>query len=106
MQLFPAAAILAAVVVLTAITTMLARSEPYLLPQRPKPLGRHELAAVAKPYRPRPWDEVEADEETMPITDAMVLLDEAEPIDELDPRWDWQAYLAEQDTDERELVPA
>jgi len=100
MPVLPAAAVVAVVVVMAAIAAMLARSEPYTLPQRPKPLGRHELAAATDPYRPRPYDEVMA---AAPISAPPAV---EEPIDELDPRWDWQAYLAAQETDERELVPA
>src|SRR5690242_9341008 len=73
--------------------------------RRPKLTGRHGLNGATTPYRPSSWDEVAAKAAAEALAD-----DEPEPepdpIDELDPRWDWEAYLADQESNERELVAA
>lgn len=107
MSALPTAAIVAVVAVLAAITAMLIRSEPYTLPVRPKTSGRHQMAAISEPYRPRRWDDITS------ITPISAPPAEPKPVDELDPAWDWQAYedeLLEQNpvwkAAERELVDA
>lgn len=88
------AAILGAIVALLRLSAWAATAEP----------SRHGLADHPDAVRPRAWDEVTADHSTTALRDAYV--DDSQeivapvsappvvegPIDELDPRWDWQAH--------------
>lgn len=94
-----AVAVTAAASVMTSIVVFLIRASRWPTPTAP---SRHSIAAHADGYRPRPWDEVL--EDSYPIS-APPAEPEAEPIDELDPRWDWRAYLETLDA-EVELVDA
>jgi hypothetical protein len=103
-----AAAALAAV--LGSIVVLLVRASRW---PDPTPPSKHGLAAHPDGTRPRPWDEVTSE---TPLGEAFVMLplpEEVapisappveEPIDELDPRWDWRAYADA--LDEQELVAA
>jgi len=104
----------ALVAILVAIGVLLARASRWPDFTEPPKHAPHPDA-----YRPRPYDQVilseayisiplpkvgddgELVEDMAPISAPPVI--EEEPIDELDPRWDWQAYA---DAQERELVAA
>jgi len=99
-------AVLTAVGVLAFIGLTIMRPEaPEGWPRMkaPKLGGRHELATATEPRRPRDWDTVLAEAYvTLPLPE---VAEEPEPVDELDPRWDWRAY-AEAQEETRELVAA
>jgi len=101
-----AAAVLAVLAVLAFIgVTLLRPDAPEGWPKikAPKLGGRHELATVPEPRRPRNWDAVLAEAYvTLPLPE---ITEEPEPIDELDPRWDWRAYADTQE-ETHELVAA
>jgi len=84
------AASLIALGLLAAVTLMLLRSETS---------GTHELTGASGAYRPRPGDEADA---VAPISSPPA----REPVDALDPIWDWKKYLADQEASENELVVA
>jgi hypothetical protein len=101
-----AVAAAALVAILTGIVTLLARASTWPVPTPPR---KHEIADHPDGYRPRPWDEVTGDlpEAVAPISAPPVPVEDDEPIDELDPRWDWKAYADAADAaEERELVAA
>lgn len=90
------AAILGAITALLRFSTRPASAET----------SKHGLADHPDAVRARSWDEVTADRPTTALRDAYVNDSQEivapvsappvveEPIDELDPRWDWQAYAA------------
>lgn len=57
-------------------------------PQNPNKPPRHRLAAVAEPYRPRPWDEVTGEITAVPapVEDAYDPLDHRIPLAEVERR--------------------
>src|SRR6185369_2105586 len=97
------AATTAVLAVLAALVVRLLRSES---------TGTHELTGTDDAYLPRPYNQVILGEAyiSIPLPDAGDLPPdfpqpkpdpvpqptvEEDPIDELDPRWDWRAYAAE-----------
>jgi len=84
------AATTAVLAVLAALVVMLLRSES---------TGTHELTGTDDAYRPRPYDQVVLGEAyisiPLPKLDGEPEPIHEDPIDELDPRWDWRAYAAE-----------
>jgi len=96
-----AVAAAALVAILVNIGTLLARASRWPDFTEPPKHAPHPDA-----YRPRSWDEVTADtdvaepEDVTPISAPPA---DVEPIDELDPRWDWRAYA---DALDKELVEA
>lgn len=104
-----AVAAAALVAIMVGIGTLLYRASRW--PDFTEP-PKHALAAHPDGTRPRPWDEVTSEAATlppMPLPGPMIppLPEPApvptEPIDALDPRWDWRAYA---DALDEELVAA
>lgn len=94
-----AVAVTALVAVLVGIGTLLARASRWPDFTEPPKHAPHPNA-----YHPRPYDRVILSESYIELpTPEPVQLDEPEPIDELDPRWDWRAYA---DALDRELIDA
>jgi hypothetical protein len=109
-----AVAAAALVIILTAIGTLLVRASRW-----PDPVLEHKHLLDAHPegYRPRPWDEVTSEtslsdayvNDTQDVTPVSAPPVAEEPVDELDPRWDWRAYADAQEQEqeqEQELVAA
>jgi hypothetical protein len=111
-----AAALLA---VLGSISALLIRASRW---PEPTPPSKHGLTAHPDGVRPISWDDVTAGHRTTPLREAYVNDSQEipapeevapisappaddEPIDELDPRWDWRAYADAEEAD-RELVAA